>query len=71
MRPLVLLSGTFYSTGMSSPFLTISSTLFGSNFHMIDAARYAILRASDPNPCPTLATVYFVATLPWLGPSWR
>lgn len=71
MRPLVLLGGTFYSMGMSSPILTISSTLFGSIFHMIDATRYTILRASDLNPCPTLATVFFAAILPPLGPGWR
>lgn len=71
MQPLALLGGTFYSMGVSSPILTIGSTFSGPIFHMLDAARYATLHASDPNPCPTLATVFFVATLPSLGPSWR
>lgn len=70
MQPLALLGGTFYSMGVFSPILTIGSTLSGPIFHMVDAARYTTLRASDPNPCPTLATVFFVATLPSLQPSW-
>jgi hypothetical protein len=43
MQLLALLGDTFYSMGVSSPILTISSTLSGLIFHMIDAARYAIL----------------------------
>jgi hypothetical protein len=38
---------------------------------MSDAARYATLHASDPNPCPTLAIVFFVATFPSQVPGWR
>jgi ABC-2 type transport system permease protein len=71
MQPLALLDGRFYSMGVSSPILTIGSTLSGPIFHMVDATRYATLRASDPNPCPTLAIVFFVVTPPPLGPGWR
>jgi hypothetical protein len=71
MQPLALSGGRFYSMGVSSPILTIGSTLSGPTFHIVDATRYATLRASDPNPCPTLAIVFFAATLPSLEPSWR
>jgi hypothetical protein len=70
MQRLALLDATFYSIGVFSPTLTIG-TPCGLIFHMSDAACYATLRASDPNPRLTLALVFFVATLPSLGPSWR
>jgi hypothetical protein len=71
IQRLALLDATFYSTGVFSPTLTIS-TFSGPIFRMSDAARYATLHASDPNPCPTLASVFFVATLPSpMPPGWR
>jgi hypothetical protein len=70
MQCLALLGGAFYSINVSSPSLTIG-TLADPTFHMFDAARYATLRTSDPDPYLTRAIVSFVATLPSLGPSWR
>jgi ABC-2 type transport system permease protein len=70
-QPLALLGGRFYSMGVSSPIVTIGSKLSGPIFHMVDATHYATLRASDPNPCPTLAIVFFVVAHPSLGPGLR
>ena len=70
MQRLALLDTTFYSIGVFSPTLTIG-TPCGLIFHMSDAACYTTLCSSDPNPRPTLALVFFVATLSSLGPSWR
>jgi hypothetical protein len=70
MQRLALLDATFYSTGVFSPPLTIG-TFSGPIFRMSDAARYATLYASDPNPCPTLTIAFFVATLPSRVPDWR
>jgi hypothetical protein len=62
---LALSDATFYSTGVFSPILTNWYTP-----RACPAACYATLRAPDPNPRPALAVVFFVATLPSLGPSW-
>jgi hypothetical protein len=70
VQRLALLDATFYSIGVFSPTLTID-TFSGPIFRMSDAARYATLHASDPNPCPTLAIVFFVATFPSQVPGWR
>jgi hypothetical protein len=70
MQRLALSDATFYSISVFSPPLTIGMLCFPI-FYMFDAACYATLRATDPNPHPTLASVFFVATLPSLGPSWR
>jgi hypothetical protein len=70
MQCLALLGGAFYSISVYSPGLTIGAPA-DPIFHMSDVARYATLCASDPAPYPTLAIVFFVATLPSLGPSWR
>jgi hypothetical protein len=67
-RCLVLLKGTFYSIGVFSPTQTIGM-LRGPIFHMSDAARYATLRASEPNPLAALVSAFFVCTLPSPGAS--
>jgi ABC-2 type transport system permease protein len=69
IQPLAFLGGVFYSVEMLPPALRIA-TLFDPIFHMVDAARYATLRASDLNPYPTLAVVFFLAALAFAGAWW-
>jgi ABC-2 type transport system permease protein len=69
IQPLAFLGGVFYSVEMLPTPLKIF-TLFDPIFHMVDIARYATLRASDLNPYPTLAVVFFLAALAFAGAWW-
>src|SRR5918998_3299992 len=69
IQPLAFLGGVFYSVDMLPPGLRIA-TLFDPIFHMVDAARYAALEASDLNPYPTVAVVLFLAALSFCGAWW-
>ena len=69
IQPLAFLGGVFYSVDMLPPALRIA-TLFDPIFHMVDAARYAALEASDLNPYPTVAVVLFLAALSFCGAWW-
>jgi hypothetical protein len=66
MQRLALLDATFYPTGVFSPTPTIGA-FPGPIFRRSDAAS----QACDPNPCPTPAIAFFVATTPSLAPEWR
>jgi hypothetical protein len=66
MQRLALLDAAFYPTGVFSPTLTIG-TFSGPIFRRCDAACHAC----DPNPYPTPAIAFFVATPPPLAPAWR
>jgi ABC-2 type transport system permease protein len=69
IQPLAFLGGVFYSVEMLPPALKVA-TLFDPIFHMVDAARYATLRASDLDPYPTLGVVFFLAALAFAGAWW-
>jgi ABC-2 type transport system permease protein len=69
IQPLAFLGGVFYSVEMLPPALKVA-TLFDPIFHMVDAARYATLRASDLDPYPTVAVVFFLAALSFAGAWW-
>ncbi len=69
IQPLAFLGGVFYSVEMLPTPLKVF-TLFDPIFHMVDIARYATLRASDLNPYPTLAVVFFLAALAFAGAWW-
>ncbi|QIN79723.1 ABC transporter permease [Rubrobacter marinus] len=69
IQPLAFLGGVFYSADMLPPALRVA-TLFNPIFYMVDAARYATLRASDTNPYPTLAIVAALAALAFAGAWW-
>src|SRR5919112_1114036 len=63
------LGGVFYSVEMLPGALRVA-TLFDPIFYMVDAARYATLRASDLNHYPTLAVVFVLAVLAFTGAWW-
>ena len=69
IQPLAFLGGVFYSVEMLPGALRVA-TLFDPIFHMVDAARYAILRTSDLNPYPTLGVVLLLAALAFSGACW-
>jgi ABC-2 type transport system permease protein len=69
IQPLAFLGGVFYSVEMLPPFLRIA-TLFDPIFHMVDAARYATLQASDLNVLPTLGVILLLAVLSFAGAWW-
>ena len=69
IQPLAFLGGVFYSVDMLPPALRIA-TLFDPIFHMVDAARYAALEASDLNPYPTLAVVLLLCVLAFCAAWW-
>ncbi|MDX6382249.1 MAG: type transport system permease protein [Rubrobacteraceae bacterium] len=69
IQPLAFLGGVFYSVEMLPPFLKVA-TLFDPIFHMVDAARYATLKASDLNPYPTIGVVFLLAALAFIGAWW-
>src|ERR671914_834024 len=69
IQPLAFLGGVFYSVEMLPTALQVA-TLFDPIFHMVDAGRYATLRASDLNHYPTLAVVFVLAVLAFTGAWW-
>jgi ABC-2 type transport system permease protein len=69
IQPLAFLGGVFYSVEMLPGALRVA-TLFDPIFYMVDAARYATLRASDLNHYPTLAVVFVLAVLAFTGAWW-
>ena len=69
IQPLAFLGGVFYSVEMLPGPLRVA-TLFDPIFYMVDAARYATLRASDLNHYPTLAVVFVLAVLAFTGAWW-
>ena len=69
IQPLAFLGGVFYSVGMLPDELRIA-TLFNPIFHTVDAARYAALEVSDLTPYPTIAVVFLLAVLSFLGAWW-
>ena len=69
IQPLAFLGGVFYSTGMLPEGLRVA-TLFNPIFHTVDAARYAALEVSDLTPYPTIAIVFLLALLAFLGAWW-
>jgi ABC-2 type transport system permease protein len=69
IQPLAFLGGVFYSVEMLPGGLRVA-TLFDPIFYMVDAARYATLRASDLNHYPTLAVVFVLAGLAFIGAWW-
>ena len=69
IQPLAFLGGVFYSVGMLPDGLRIA-TLFNPIFHTVDAARYAALEVSDLTPYPTIAVVFLLAVLSFLGAWW-
>jgi ABC-2 type transport system permease protein len=69
IQPLAFLGGVFYSVEMLPGALRVA-TLFDPSFYMVDAARYATLRASDLNHYPTLAVVFVLAVLAFTGAWW-
>src|SRR5919108_4503932 len=69
IQPLAFLGGVFYSVEMLPEALRIA-TLFNPIFHTVDAARYASLEVSDLTPYPTLAIVFLLAVLSFLGAWW-
>jgi ABC-2 type transport system permease protein len=69
IQPLAFLGGVFYSVEMLPPFLKVA-TLFDPIFHMVDAARYATLEASDLNPYPTVGVVLLLSALAFTGAWW-
>jgi ABC-2 type transport system permease protein len=69
IQPLAFLGGVFYSVEMLPGTLRVA-TLFDPIFYMVDAARYATLRASDLNHYPTLAVVFVLAVLAFTGAWW-
>jgi ABC-2 type transport system permease protein len=69
IQPLAFLGGVFYSVGMLPGPLRVA-TLFDPIFYVVDAARYATLRASDLNHYPTLAVVFVLAVLAFTGAWW-
>ena len=66
IQPLAFLGGVFYSVEMLPGPLRVA-TLFDPIFYMVDAARYATLRASDLNHYPTLVVVFVLAVLAFTG----
>jgi ABC-2 type transport system permease protein len=69
IQPLAFLGGVFYSVEMLPGPLRVA-TLFDPIFYMVDAARYATLRASDLNHYPTLVVVFVLAVLAFTGAWW-
>jgi ABC-2 type transport system permease protein len=69
IQPLAFLGGVFYSIEMLPGPLRVA-TLFDPIFYMVDAARYATLRASDLNHYPTLVVVFVLAVLAFTGAWW-
>ncbi len=69
IQPLAFLGGVFYSVGMLPGPLRVA-TLFDPIFYVVDAARYATLKASDLNHYPTLAVVFVLAVLAFIGAWW-
>ena len=69
IQPLAFLVAVFYSVEMLPPSLRIA-TLFDPIFHMVDAARYATLQASDLNVFPTLGVIFLLAALAFAGAWW-
>jgi ABC-2 type transport system permease protein len=69
IQPLAFLGGVFYSVKMLPGSLRVA-TLFDPIFYMVDAARYATLRASDLNHYPTLVVVFVLAVLAFTGAWW-
>jgi ABC-2 type transport system permease protein len=69
IQPLAFLGGVFYSVNMLPEPLKIA-TLFNPIFHTVDAARYATLEVSDLTPYPTIAVVFLLALLSFLGAWW-
>src|SRR5918993_2626939 len=69
IQPLAFLGGVFYSVDML-PGALRTATLFDPIFYIVDAARYATLRASDLNHYPTLAVVFVLAVLPFPRAWW-
>ena len=69
IQPLAFLGGVFYSVGMLPDVLRIA-TLFNPIFHTVDAARYAALEVSDLTPYPTIAVVFLLALLSFVGAWW-
>jgi ABC-2 type transport system permease protein len=69
IQPLAFLGGVFYSVEMLPGSLRVA-TLFDPIFYMVDAARYATLRASDLNHYPTLVVVFVLAVLAFTGAWW-
>ena len=69
IQPLAFLGGVFYSVQMLPGPLRVA-TLFDPIFYMVDAARYATLRASDLNHYPTLVVVFVLAVLAFTGAWW-
>ena len=69
IQPLAFLGGVFYSVGMLPGPLRVA-TLFDPIFYVVDAARYATLKASDLNHYPTLAVVFVLAVLAFTGAWW-
>jgi ABC-2 type transport system permease protein len=69
IQPLAFLGGVFYSVEMLPEPLKVA-TLFNPIFHTVDAARYATLEVSDLAPYPTVAVVFLLAALAFLGAWW-
>ncbi len=69
IQPLAFLGGVFYSVEMLPEPLKVA-TLFNPIFHTVDAARYATLEVSDLTPYPTVAVVFLLAVLSFLGAWW-
>jgi ABC-2 type transport system permease protein len=69
IQPLAFLGGVFYSVRMLPDVLRIA-TLFNPIFHTVDAARYAALEVSDLTPYPTIAVVFLLAVVSFLGAWW-
>ena len=69
IQPLAFLGGVFYSVEMLPGSLRVAM-LFDPIFYMVDAARYATLRASDLNHYPTLVVVFVLAVLAFTGAWW-
>jgi ABC-2 type transport system permease protein len=69
IQPLAFLGGVFYSVEMLPEPLKVA-TLFNPIFHTVDAARYATLEVSDLTTYPTVAVVFLLAVLSFLGAWW-
>ena len=69
IQPLAFLGGVFYSVEMLPASLKVA-TLFNPIFHTVDAARYASLEVSDLAPYPTVAIVFLLAALSFVGAWW-